>query len=103
MLRPINPQTINDIKTAFVSAWTLLPQILIDWPYQGFEARPELCLTEKSNSISSDPSFQTPAFAKPAAFSGITGCAGRGRHRQRLPSDWMWPLRYSKLSKRDSE
>jgi hypothetical protein len=54
MVSRTNPRTVEDLETALIAAWSLIPQDTIDRLCRSFEARLALCLANEGNSISNE-------------------------------------------------
>jgi hypothetical protein len=52
LVRRMQAQTIDELKSVLAAAWAMIPLITINRLVEGFQARLEFCLGDEGNSIS---------------------------------------------------
>jgi hypothetical protein len=68
LFRRMKPQTLQELKSALLSAWSLIPQDTIDRLCKGFQAKLHLCLVNQGESLSNQPWQVTERYALKSFF-----------------------------------
>jgi transposase len=72
LVRRMKPQTIEEVKGALLAAWSMIPQATIDGLCRGFQARLDLCLANRGESISNQLWQVTDRYALKTFFEANT-------------------------------